>query len=77
MTGQELKSTILDERERHLCHLCKSRWCPKYDCTLLDMAKALTDRQWNNIAKKIPNEDDLCDVPYEIWKRGVKKHDQH
>jgi len=72
MTGQELKSIILDERERHLCHLCNFRWCPTYDCTLLDKAKALTDRQWDNIAKNISSELDICDVPYEIMKRRTK-----
>ena len=72
MTGQELKAITLDERERHLCHLCKCRWCPKYDCTLLDRAKALTDRQWNNIAKNIRGEFGICDVPYEIIKRRPK-----
>jgi hypothetical protein len=74
MTGQELKSRILDERERLLCHNCKWRYCPTYDCGLLDKCKELTDRQWDNIAKK-ENEayDGIWDVPYEVMKRKVKK----
>ena len=75
MTGQELKSRVLDERERVLCDNCKYRYCPTYDCSFLDKAKSLTDRQWNNISKKVLNEDDLCDVPYEIMKR--RTYDQH
>lgn len=76
MTGQELKSRVLDERERVLCDNCKYRYCPTYDCTLLDKAKALTDRQWNNIAKEVHSEDDLSDVPYEIHSRRTagKQH---
>jgi hypothetical protein len=76
MTGQELKSRVFDERERVLCQNCKFRYCPTYDCSLTDKAKALTDKQWDNIAKNVGNGDDLSDVPYEIWKRRVK-HDQH
>ena len=74
MTGQELKSRVLDERERLLCEYCQDceDYCPIYDCSFLDKAKALTDRQWNNIAKEVHNEEDLCDVPYEIMKRRVK-----
>ena len=75
MTGQELKSLFLNEKKRFLCHNCKCRYCPTYECTLLDKAKALTDRQWNNIAKEVHNEEDLYDVPYEIWKRRINKHD--
>ena len=73
MTGQELKSRFLDERERLLCHNCKF-CCPTYKCGLLDKVKELTDRQWDNIAKK-ENEayDGIWDVPYEVMKRKVKK----
>lgn len=74
MTGQELKAITLDERERLLCQDCKFRYCPTYECSLLDKANALTDRQWKNIAKNTGNGDDLSDVPYEIMKRRVK-HD--
>jgi hypothetical protein len=76
MTGQELKAVTLDEKERVLCQNCQYRYCPTYECGLLDKANLLTDRQWNNIAKNVGNGDDLSDVPYEIWKRRVK-HDQH
>ena len=73
MTGQELKSRFLDERERLLCHNCKfPYYCPTYECSLTDKAKALTDRQWDNIAKNNRSEFDICDVPYEIWKRRIK-----
>lgn len=75
MTGQELKTRVLDERERVLCDDCKCRYCPTYECSLLDKAKALTDRQWNNIAKEVHSEEDLCDVPYEIMRRRVNKHE--
>lgn len=71
MTGKELKTRFLDERERLLCQNCQYRYCPTYECTLLDKAKALTDRQWDNIAKNIRSEFDICDVPYEIMKRRV------
>ncbi len=72
MTGQELKVITLDERERVLCQNCPYRYCPTYECNIVDKAKALTDRQWNNIAKNAGNGDDLSDVPYEIMKRRVK-----
>ena len=72
MTGAELKSRILDEKERVLCQDCKYRYCPTYDCSLTDKAKALTYKQWDNVAKEA-SEDDLIAVPYEIWKRRVKK----
>ena len=72
MTGQELKTRILDERERVLCHNCKERYCPTYECNIVDKANLLSDRQWNNIAKNVGSGDDLSDVPYEIWKRRVK-----
>lgn len=75
MTGQELKAIVLDEKERVICENCIDRYCPTYECNIVDKAKSLTDRQWDNIAK---NEnvayDDFCDVPYEIVKRRVK-HD--
>lgn len=74
MTGQELKKRTLDERERVLCHNCKfPYYCPTYDCALLDKAKTLSDRQWDNIAKK-ENEayDGIWDVPYEVMKRRVR-----
>lgn len=71
MTGQELKKRVFDKYDRMLCDNCKFRYCADYDwCALLGMAESLTDRQWNNIAKKILNEDDLRDIPYEIKKRG-------
>ena len=75
MTGQELKSLFLNKEKRFLCHNCKF-FCPTYKCGLLDKVKELTDRQWDNIAKK-ENEayDGILDVPYEIMKRRVK-HDQ-
>lgn len=72
MTGQELKSRVLDERKRVLCQNCQIRYCPTYECGLLDKAKLLTDKQWDNIAKEVPNEDNLIAVPYEIWKRRVR-----
>ena len=78
MTGQELKSRVLDESECLLCNYCQDceeDYCPIYDCSFLDKAKALTDRQWNNIAKEVHNEDDLCDVPFEIMRRRAKKHE--
>lgn len=71
MTGQELKAIVLDERERVLCQNCKYRYCPTYECNIVDKAKSLTDKQWNNIAKEA-SEDDLIAVPYEIWKRRIK-----
>ena len=74
MTGQELKSRVLDERERVLCHNCKFRYCPTYECSLLDKAKLLTYKQWDNVVKMV-SEDDIIAVPYEIWKRRVKKHE--
>lgn len=74
MTGQELKSRVLDERERVACQNCKYRYCPTYECSLLDKAKSLTDKQWDNIAKEV-SEDNLIAVSYEIWKRRVKKHE--
>jgi hypothetical protein len=73
MTGQELKSRVLDERERVLCQNCKYRYCPTYECSLTDKAQLLTYKQWDNVAK-IVNEDNIIAVPYEIWKRRVK-HD--
>ena len=75
MTGAELKAITLDERERLLCHHCKFRYCPTYECNIVDKAKLLTDKQWDNIAKEVPNEDNLIAVPYEIWKRRVNKHE--
>lgn len=78
MTGQELKSRVLDERERVLCLFnppCRNGYCPTYDCLILDKAKALTDRQWNNIAKEVHSELDFIEMPCEIMKRRVK-HDQ-
>ena len=72
MTGQELKVITLDERERVLCQNCQYRYCPTYDCSLLDKAKVLTYKQWDNVAKEV-NEDNLIAVPYEIWKRRVKR----
>lgn len=56
MTGQELKKRTLDERERVLCQNCKYRYCPTYECGLLNKCKELTDRQWDNIAKKENDE---------------------
>jgi hypothetical protein len=73
MTGAELKTITLDERERVLCQNCKYRYCPTYECAIVDKAKLLTYKQWDNVAK-IVNEDNIIAVPYEIWKRRIK-HD--
>ena len=73
MTGQELKSRFLDERERLLCHNCKWRYCPTYDCSLLDKAKALTYKQWDNVAKIVKKEETFIELPSEIMKRRVKR----
>ena len=75
MTGQELKKRVFDKYDHMLCNHCKFRYCADFDwCALLNMAESLTDRQWDNIAKK-ENEayDGILDVPYEIMKRRVKK----
>ena len=75
MTGQELKSRVLDERERLLCgysRSCKEGYCPMYDCGLLDKAKLLSAKQWDNIAKVIQDEETFCGLPYEIVKRKVR-----
>lgn len=71
MTGAELKAITLDEKERVLCQHCKDRYCPTYECAIVDKAQLLTYKQWDNVAK-IVSEDDLIAVPYEIWKRRVK-----
>lgn len=79
MTGQELKAITLDERKRVLCKFnnpCRDGYCPTYECNLVDKAKALTDRQWNNIAKEVDKEDIDC-VLYEIWKRRIKHGKQN
>jgi thymidine kinase len=72
MTGQELKSLFLNEKKRFLCHNCKDRYCQTYDCNIVDKAQLLTYKQWDNVAK-IVSEDYLIAVPYEIWKRRVKR----
>ena len=74
MTGQELKAVTLDEKERALCHNCQYRYCPTYECSLLDKAKALTYKQWDNVAKIVKNEEIFIELPSEIMKRRVK-HD--
>ena len=76
MTGVELKSRVLDERERVLCQNCKYRYCPTYECNIIDKAKLLTGRQWDNIAKETSEEDLYC-VPYEAMKRRVKHGKQN
>ena len=43
-----MKKVVLDEKERLLCHNCKWRYCPTYECGLLDKVKSLTDKQWDN-----------------------------
>ena len=75
MTGQELKAITLDEKERALCQNCRDRYCPTYDCSLLDKAKALTYKQWDNVAKIVKNEEIFIELPSEIMKRRVNKHE--
>lgn len=75
MTGQEIKSRVLDERERVLCQNCKYRYCPTYECNLVDKAQLLTYKQWDNVAKIVKKEDAFIELPSEIMKRRVKKHE--
>lgn len=72
MTGQELKAIVLDERARVLCQNCQYRYCPTYECNLVDKAKALSYKQFDNIAKIVKAEDAFIELPSEIMKRRVK-----
>lgn len=72
MTGQELKSRMLDEKERFLCHNCKF-YCPTYKCAIVDKAQLLTYMQWDNVAKIVKKEEIFIKLPNKITKRRVKK----
>ena len=72
MTGQELKAIVLDKKERVLCQHCKDRYCPTYECNIVDKAQLLTYMQWDNVAKIVKNEETFIELPSEIVKRRVK-----
>ena len=74
---RKIKSRVLDKRERVLCEHCKDRYCPTYECAIVDKAQLLTYKQWDNVAKIVKKEDAFIELPSEVMKRRTKKHDQH
>ena len=82
LTGEEIKAYMLDPRECAMCHNCLSvikggYYCPEYDCSAIDKVKKLTDKQWDNIARKFKfakvESIDVFDVWEEVKKRVRKK----
>lgn len=55
MTGTELKDKVLKEA----CNHCGEEWyCPS-PCHFLQRAKTLSDKQWDDLAKKYVEKDDV------------------
>lgn len=82
LSGDDIKTYILDPREHALCHCCSFHiecdgYCPQYDCSITDKIKMLSDRQWNNIAKKLKFTNvesiDIIDVWEEVKKKRIRK----
>jgi hypothetical protein len=81
LSGKEIKEYMLDPKECNMCRYCftgrNDGYCPQYDCWATDKCKQLTDRQWDNIAKKFKYESleaiDVDDVWNEIRKKMVRK----
>ncbi len=82
LTGKEIKEYMLDPKVCAICHYCTFHiecdgYCPQYDCGATDKCKQLTDRQWDNIAKKLKFTEveaiDFYDVWNEIRKKRVRK----
>lgn len=82
LTGEKIKAYMLDPKVCAMCHYCFSAkmdggYCPQYDCWATDKCKQLTDRQWDNIAKKLkfdPTENiDIDEIIEEVKKKRIRK----
>lgn len=76
LSGKEIKEYILDPKECALCRYCYDEddgYCPQYDCWATDKCKQLTDKQWDNIARKLKftNVESIDDV--DVWEEVKKK----
>lgn len=82
LSGDDIKTYILDPKECVLCRHCNfpieyGGYCPQYDCWATDKVKKLSERQWDNIAKKLKFTNvesiDEVDVWEEVRKKRVRK----
>lgn len=78
LSGKEIKEYILDPKKWVLCRHCRFHieedgYCPQYDCWTTDRVKKLTDKQWDNIAKKLKftEVESIDDV--DVWEEAKKK----
>ena len=81
LSGKEIKEYLLDPREYIMCHYCNfaikhDGYCPQYDCWATDTFRRLSDRQWDDIARKLKFTDvdsiDIIDVWEEIKKKRIR-----
>ena len=69
MNGKQLKEHALDPNKRVLCPYCN---CDGYCPNAVEKARCLTDKQWDNIAKKLGDDFAGFDLLSEIMGRRLR-----
>ena len=63
-----------------ICNCCNEDWYCSSDCKLIEKAKLLSDKQWEDMAKKYDVED-YCEIMMSIktrkYPKEMLKYDKH